>query len=71
MAMNGNTMGTAIANALKAANPNITTAQLAALTAIWQTIATSMVSHITTNAVTNPGTMNVGGTAVTGNGTIT
>lgn len=47
MAMNGNTLGTAIKNAINALTP----AQKQDIEVVWQTIASQITTHITNNAV--------------------
>ena len=47
MAMNGNTLGTAIKNAIN----GLTAEQKQDVEVIWQTIATCITAHITDNAV--------------------
>jgi len=53
MALNGNTLGTAISDAIIVANPGMDGTEQAAFLANWQIIATAIVSHITGSAVVN------------------
>lgn len=47
MAMNGNTLGTAIANAIN----GLSQSQKENITTVWQTVAAQIVSHLQSNAV--------------------
>jgi|GEM_PF-6909776 len=53
MAMNGNVLGTAIANAIM--HTDATPEARSAVIDIWRTIATEIVSHIQANALVQPG----------------
>ena len=72
MALNGNTLGTAISSALA----GLSQSQLEDLETVWKTIAGEIVNHITANAVVNPAggppplTAPSGGGPVTGFGIV-
>lgn len=72
MAMNGTTMGDAVVTAIQGVNPKITQKDIVIMKPFWEAICAAIVAHIQTNGsisvTTSPGTMNVGGTAVTGSG---
>lgn len=48
--MNGNTMGTAVKNAIAALSPDMTQAQKDQLELAWKAICTAIVAHIAANA---------------------
>lgn len=75
MALNGNTMGTQVANAIIALDPGMTQAQKDQLTTSWQSICAAIVTHITGNAqvvVTSVSGVTTGpGVSGPGTGTVT
>ncbi len=79
MAMNGNTMGTAVKNAIAALSPDMTQAQKDQLEIAWKAICTAIVTHISSNATVAVAVTSVAGVTTgggvsgpgTGTGTIT
>lgn len=72
MAMDGVTMGDAVADAIAALDPTITADQKATLKAAWEVIGPAIVQHIQNNAVVSVTTSGVspGGSSLPGSGTI-
>jgi hypothetical protein len=69
MSLNAATLATELREALLG-NPDTGASDNVALTAFCETLATTVVDHITANAVVDPGTFTAGGDAVTGAGSI-
>jgi len=57
MAMNGDQMGTAVADAIMATSPGgqLDSAEVSVLTQQWQVICTAIVDHIVSNGAATPG----------------
>lgn len=71
MALDGNVLGQAIADAIMAQTPGFDAAEQAILETNWKIISVVIVAHFVASGVIIPDTFNVGGTPVVGTGKIT